>query len=68
MSKELEKILLEEIRLNRAAIESLRKDFSSIDKQIFSNKIKLSAFISSITILVNIIVIVIIEKIKNVFS
>jgi hypothetical protein len=64
----IEDILLDEIRLNRADIAELRKEVAALDKGIFSNKMKLSIFISGITIFFNIIIIVVAEKLKTFFT
>lgn len=64
-------ILLDEIRLNRKAIAKLDEKFTSkiteLDKEVFSNKIKLTLFIAGLSIFFNIIVIVIAEKLKAYF-
>jgi hypothetical protein len=69
MNSKIEDILLEEIRLNRKAIAKLDAKFSdklvALDKQVFSNKIKLGIFIAGITIFFNIIVIVLADKLKS---
>lgn len=69
MNSKVDDILLDEIRLNRKAIAKLDEKFTSritdLDKQVFSNKIKLTIFIAGITIFFNIIVVVLAEKIKT---
>ena len=72
MSDKVDTILLDEIRLNRKAISRLDDKFSDrlmhLDKQVFSNKIKLTIFIAGLTIFFNIIVIVIAERLKLYFT
>jgi len=69
VNSKVDDILLDEIRLNRKAIAKLDEKFTSritdLDKQVFSNKIKLTIFIAGITIFFNIIVVVLAEKIKT---
>lgn len=60
----IENILLFEVRQNRKAIKELTNKIVELDKDIFSNKIKLSIFIASVTLICNIIVIVVAGKIK----
>ena len=70
MSKmtDVEKLLLDEIRLNRSTIGKLDEKLGNLDKQVFSNKIKLGIFIAGISLFFNIIFIVIAEKIKHLFT
>lgn len=65
---EIDQIILDEVRLNRKAItkldEKFSKQISKLDKQVFSNKLRLGIFIAGLSILFNIIVMIIIEKVK----
>lgn len=61
----LTEILISEIRENRAEIKAIRKTISKMDKQIFSNKIKLALFMGGFTLFFNIICVVIFEKVKQ---
>ena len=65
MDKDFKEIVLYELRENRKAIARLDTKITALDKDIFSNKIKLSIFIAGVTIFFNIIVIVIADKLKT---
>lgn len=60
MSKQFEEIVLYEIRQNRKEIQKLKL-------QVFSNKMRLGIFMSGVSLLTSIIVIVIAEKVKSLF-
>ena len=73
MSDEVQKILLYEVRELRKELKSHREQsngrhletqerFSTMDKKIYSNRLKLGTFVSSITILVTVISKAIINK------
>jgi hypothetical protein len=66
MSKEMNQLLLEEIRLNRKAISELTTQVNTLDKDVMSNKIKLSFFIGGISLLFNIAWAIISTKIKTI--
>ena len=73
---DMQQLLLDEIRLNRAAIDKCNDRISGLevqlggkihklDKGIMSNKIKLSIYISGVTLLCNIAWVIISAKIKT---
>lgn len=68
----IDNILLDEVRLNRKAIQKLDEKFTArfikLDKEVFSNKVKLSIFIAGVSLFFNIIIIVVIEKLKTIFT
>lgn len=64
----IENVLLYEVRQNRKAINELTAKIAELDKDIFSNKIKLSIFIAGVTLFCNIIVIVVAKKVTTYFS
>jgi len=65
MDKQLVALIIEEIQENRAELKELRADIHELDKDIFSNKMKLSIFIASVGLVVNVVLAVVIEKIKT---
>ena len=65
MGNELQHILLDEIRLNRKAITGLNDKIHKLDKDIFSNKIKLSMFIGGVSLFSSIVWAILFEKIKT---
>lgn len=73
---EVQEILLHEVRANRAAIKDLsdkleerdmiyQSKIAHLDKEVFSNKVKLSFFIAGVSIFFNVIIAIAIEKIKS---
>jgi len=67
-NRKIEDILLYEVRENRKAIQAVETKLSKLDKDVFSNKIKLSIFIAGVTIFFNIIVVLLSDKIKTFFT
>lgn len=61
----MDQLLLEEIRLNRAEIKELRSTVHKLDKDVMSNKMKLSLFIGGVSLLFNVAWAIISTKIKT---
>ena len=71
----VEKNLLEEIRENRKVAQGIESKLGmlhervfNLDKEVMSNKIKLSIFITGISLGTNILFILIAEKVKSFFT
>ena len=65
MNDKVVSILIEEIRENRKSIKELHQQVAQMDKDIFSNKIKLGIIMGGISLFTSIIVIVVTDKIKT---
>ncbi len=63
----VDNILIEEIRLNRKSIEALSTKVHELDKDIFSNKMKLSIFISGVSLFSSILWAILFGEIKHYF-
>jgi hypothetical protein len=60
----IEEILLNEVRTNRKSIDKLTNEISNLKLSVFSNKVKLSLIIASVSICTSIIVALVIKKIE----
>ena len=73
MDKQIERILIYEIRENRKGIDAIRtkelpairKEMCSMKQSIFANKTKLSIFIGAVTLFSSIVWAIILEKLKT---
>lgn len=68
MSKSVQDILLEEVRMNRKEITALRNDVHKLDKDVMGNKMKLSLFIGGVSLLFNLIWAIVVTKIKTMLT
>ena len=67
-NRKIEDMLLYEVRENRRAIQEVENKHSKLDKDVFSNKIKLAILITVISLFSSITVIRIAEKLKTYFT
>ena len=65
MSTQLIQVLIDEVRENRKEIGLMRKDIAKLDKDVFSNKLRLSVFIGGVSLFSSIVWVIISEKIKT---
>jgi TPP-dependent indolepyruvate ferredoxin oxidoreductase alpha subunit len=65
MNKDVQEILLHEIRTNRQEIAAARKEIAELKINIFANKLKLGVIMSGISIAFSMLTIYVTEKIKT---
>ena len=66
MTNQLTEMLIEEIRENRKEIKSIHDKLHELDKHVFSNKVKLSLFISGVSLFFSMAWAMLFEKVKHI--